>query len=300
MTVYEGCERGHDLPHKTRSVRVELGGPTGYHDHPPIPDRLARTFDIEVWDTDIYPVDDGPYCPAHDAVSQTIVAQGVWEPVGTIMALHVCSGDAPGIMVDFGAQIGWYSTLALMCGRTVQAIESDAENCRLLNDHNVGRFKVAQIPDEFSDRHASVAINYMTVDESRVEILRALFEPIEDEGIVPGSQRIRFAKIDIEGAERWAVAGLWPMIESGQVDHLLVEVTPIFADYYPDLVADLVDAGYEAYLLPAKRTPPWPLDDPAVDLAPLRFGLGPRSGLREFVASWRQEDVWFKREDASW
>lgn len=265
------CQRGHGQ-HRTRQVHLDIGGPTAYRDLAPIPRRFKRSFDMLIWDPAVYPVDGGPYCPAHDAVSETIATHRIWEPQETTLTLQVCSSAELGIVVDFGSQVGWFSLLAMSCFRTVHAYDADAEDVRILR--------------------ASADLNGWGF------MLDSLHARIDaDTRPLPAVARIRLAKIDIEGAEDQAVRVLWPSIEAGLVDHLLIEISPVFADYYPDLVASLLDAGYDGYLLPEKRTPP-----PRLDVFPddLEAGWIDPATARETVASWHQANCWFTRKGATW
>jgi hypothetical protein len=275
MTHWEQiqCQRGHDT-HRWTRVSVSLGGPTGYADLTPIPVRLGRRFEIDVWDPTAYPVDGGAYCCAHDSVSETIAALGVWAPDETTLALTVLDGRAGGRFYDFGAQAGWFTLLAASCGAAVTAFEADAENVRLLQQN-------ATINGW---RHL-IDVEHVRVDERT--------EPLAPESV-------RLAKIDVEGAENHVIRVLWPSIAAGLVDHLLIEITPLFADYYPQLVADLVGAGYRAWVLPPKQHPPVDLADPETALAPYRLDDMPADKLAAMVAGWGQEMAFFSRTGTSW
>jgi hypothetical protein len=273
------CQRGHTT-HATRQVTVDLSQPHGYGDYPQVPARLARAFEMFVYPPDVYGVDGGPYCPAFDAVSETIISHGIWEPRETILTLTVCESaiEEHSFLLDFGAQLGWFSLLAASCGVHALAFDADAVNVETLK--------------------RSAALNPWGE-----HIVCPPAERIGPESpqFVPGAPGpIRLAKIDVEGAEDHVIRSLWPSIEAGNVDHLLIEISPVFADYYPDLVASLIDAGYEAYLLPPKQSPPLLLDDPEHDLAPFRLDTMRAHRLRQTVSEWHQEDVWMKRRDASW
>lgn len=270
-----GCQRGHDH-HAAHTAIVDLAAPHGYADLTPVPRRLARRFDMAVWDARKHPVDGGPYCPAHDAVSETIVNQGIWEPAETVLTLSACLATVPtATVVDFGAQVGWFSLLAASCGLEVTAIEADRANVSLLEESA-----------EANGWGGLIAI--------RPERIGPTTPPLEP------NRTIALAKVDVEGAERDAVRMLWPSIEAGLVQHLLVEVTPAFDGYYPDLVADLVAAGYRAYVLPPKSHPPTVLDRLPADLEPFRIDTLDEASMRELVASWSQEMVWFARPEAAW
>lgn len=260
------CQRGHDT-HAVKLAEVRLGGQSGYHDYPPVPARLARSFEMLVFEWRDY--GDGPYCPGHDAVSETIDLLGIWEPPETIMALTVFETASPGsVFLDLGAQIGWFCMLAASAGVDAVALDADPEPLRLLA--------------------ASARRNHWG---SRIHALRTRIGP-ETQTLPTDS--IRLVKLDLEGAEFDGVRILRPALKAGLVDHVLMEVSPVFSPGYPALVQSVIDLGYEAYALPPKAIPPHRLEDPERDLTPL---VG---DLEVIMESWHQESVWFRREGASW
>lgn len=268
------CQRGHRA-HEVKQTRVVLGGPTPYHDYAPIPERLACSFDMLIYDTDMYPVDGGPYCPAHDAVSETVGTLGVWEPRESILAASVFASSPAGYrFVDLGSQLGWFSLLAMAWGVEALAVDADGANLAVLQE--------------------SAERNGWT---DRLRVSRRRIGPKTKP--LPADVPVRLAKLDLEGAENYGIAMLRPLLDARMIDHLLIEVSPCFDSYYPDLVAALTEQGFEAYLLPEKHQPPWPLDDPERDLAAWRLPEHPIR-LRETVSRWAQEDVWFRHRDASW
>lgn len=268
-TIALGCQRGHDS-HAKHWAHIDLGGPTGFADLTPIPHRLARSFDMLVYDRDDTP---GPLCPATDAVSEMIDVHGVWEPQGTTLALTIIrAGD---YVVDFGCQVGWYSLLALSAGAQVFAIDADAESFGMLID---------AAEKNGWDRRFDGCV--MTIEPGT-------------RPLAPNAD-IRFAKIDVEGSEEHAVRMLWPNIMRGLVDHIQMECSPIFGPGYPELVEQIIAAGYHAFTMPAKGYPPVDLSDPATALAPYRLDLLPRKLRMGKVANCGQMDVWFQREGASW
>ena len=264
------CQRGH-TGHESQLVTIDLAEPHGYTDCTPIPPALVPApFVMHIWPPEQYPVDGGPYCPAHDAVSETIVSHRVWEPRESVLTLGVCK--AGGLVVDVGAQLGWYSLLALASGCQVHAVEADQANLTLL--------EASAADNGWADD--------LTAELVRIDAATPAMEPT----------RIRLAKVDLEGADAEAVRVLWPSIASGFVDHMMIECSPVFVpgEHYPELVASIVAEGYRAYLLPAKQSPPITITAPERDL--VRIDDDPE--LRARVAGWHQEDVWFRREGASW
>jgi hypothetical protein len=269
-----GCQRRHDV-HDLLSVAVDLGRGHGYADCPEIPARFARRFEMLVFDWSRY-AGPGPYCPANDAVSETIDTLDVWEPAETIAVLSACTAAAPGsLFVDFGSQVGWFTLLAASCGVDVIAYEADPANVEALR-HSLAL-------NGWTDRVGIVA--------GRVDADTAPLDPAN-------VGHVALAKIDLEGAEPEAVRVLWPLIEQGRVDHLLVEVSPVFHGRYPSLCVDLVEAGYRMRLVPDKATPPPTMDDLPHDLGP---DLGEDlPAMVAAVTGWHQKNVWFHRDGAPW
>ena len=272
-----GCQRGCDN-HPTRTVQIHLGGPTAYRDLTPIPERFAMEFDIEVWDTDRTPVDGGPYCPARDAVSETIISHGVWEPrETTVLLLALECFDARCVFVDIGAQVGWFSAVAMKVGdKHAVAYEADATVAKVCHNN------LRKIWSDFGGAGPTQKVYTQRITEAT--------PPLDDEYIVH-PDTILVVKIDIEGAEAEAVRVLEPEIDDERVPFILMEVSPVFNDSYPDLVTDLIARGYSAYLMPPKQTPPVAIDD-LMDLVPYQL-YGDLNEIAAQVESWHQEDVVF-------
>lgn len=263
---------GH-VEHATRLVSVDLSVPHQYHDLPVVPEHLHVAFEMFVWEWARYT--GVGHCCGNDVVSETIATLAIWETAETIMCAQVCSTAAHGqVMVDVGAQLGWYSLIAAHQGLRVRAVDCD--------------------PDCVATLVRSFVRNGWQVEP----VLRFVDARLLDgpDRLLHDGEHARFVKIDIEGAEDVAITDLWPALTDGRVDHLLVEVSPCFDDGYPALVARLIDTGYVAYQMPPKRQPPHVLDAP-VWLEPWRMD---RATVEATVASWAQENVWFRREDATW
>lgn len=269
MTGWEmiSCQRGHEQ-HDTREIVVSLGGPTKYRDLPSIPRRFADTFEMEIWDTARYPVDDGLWCPAHDAVSETLVSHGIWEPAETTLMLEAFR--YVDTFVDIGAQLGWYSVLAARAGLNVVAFEADLD--------------VAAVCNRNMARHAHLLAHF------GVHIVRV--GPEAGQLVSPSNERIA-VKIDIEGAEADAVAMLAGAMDN--IDFMLIEISPVFNDTYPDLVAGLIELGFNAYLVPTKQFPPASLQILPDDLAIWDLGSDLEE-VRATVGGWHQQNVLFVRD----
>lgn len=263
------CQAGHDS-HATRNVDLVLCGQTPYHDYAPIPEHLATAFTLNVWDYESY-ADETVYCPAHDAVSETLATLGVWEPCETSLLLHAFKHAPRGSrFLDFGAQIGYFSTLAAVSGIRTLAFEADSECAELIADN-------ARL------NHADELVTVVNVRVDGDTAPLALAAPV------------RVLKIDLEGAENHAIRVCQPLLLAGLVDYVLMEVSPCFDSYYPDLMVDLRDMGYIPHLTPPKRIPPHLLESPLDDVKMFKLDYTD-ANLRAEVASWDQANVWLVRE----
>lgn len=256
---------GHST-HDLLDITVELQGRPEVHEFPAIPDRLARTFRMRVYDYAQYRGFAG-YCTGQDIVSEGLHLSGCWEGFDTLLTLAVLDDAEPGLVVDVGAHIGWYTLLATSCGHRVLAIDADTENLSVL-------------------RINASAQNVGHLVETRNEWIG---EGWKCPGLVV--DEVLLLKSDIEGAEGHLVEGVYDLLKRRQIRYLLLEVSPTLAPGYAETVGRVMDCGYEAAIVPSK--PPSHVReayeaDPLLALglsrvdAPLRLhaALGSRRGLR--------------------
>ena len=165
----------------------------------------------------------GPgWCPGRHAVCDRLRVEGRWEAVDTAPIRKILeNGSRNNLVIDFGAHAGWYTLMAAQLGYMVWAIEGDPDAAHLLR--------------------ANIAMHRL---QDRVTV----FEDWVDTGyILPGvvGRDVELVKSDLEGAERYAVAACKPFLD--RVHHMYLEISPVFADYYPDMVDDLLADGFTAY-----------------------------------------------------
>ena len=224
--IWQKCQAGHDK-HELTKVLTILGK-------------------LWVYNWERYK-DYAGYCTGQDDISRTLMNTGVWEPSDTSWVERVLREAAPGLVLDIGAHIGWYSLIAAKAGHRVVAIEASEENIELLvmNAAALGLYERIQ--------------------------------PIH-EWIGPGPSRLRFGNdeielviIDIEGSEEHAVELLASQFKCRLIKHALIEISPTFNDRYPALVERLQKWGYEA----KKDGQPW---DGKFDFEQANF-LFTRAGL---------------------
>jgi len=202
------------------------------------------------------------YCPAQDIVSRSIDQTGLWEPYESALVVDILTpGDGVGVVLDFGCQVGWYTALATHLGYEVAAIDVNTENLALTHSNALGPF--ADVYLGVVDEHA----------------------PLLDPEML-----VRVAKIDIEGAEQWAIRMLSPTLQARNVAYLLMEVSPVFNDTYPDLVEQVCGYGYDTFVIP--HTAPR-VDNPLETLMKYPLVAEDRRGM---VAAMHQENLLFARK----
>lgn len=245
MTAIE-CSNKTPHEHQTLTVEVDLSKRHGYTDLAQLPEGLAPPpLRMEVWDwTVAAPFDDvtqkdGQWCPARDAVSETIVTFGIWEPSETLALLDVFSKmddqHEDWIFLDIGAQLGWYSILARLSGARSIAVEADPD-VRVILDRNLRNTPGKASPLVLSER----------------------ITPATEAADIPHPTVV---KIDIEGAEPDAVRMIWPAIESGNIKAAMIELSPVFGVDTTSIIRKLMnDNSYRALQMPEKNLPPLPFE----------------------------------------
>ena len=196
MSKYE-CQAGH-TNHETKWVWTAQGK-------------------FLIYDWRQYQDFDG-YCPGQDDVSMTLDLYGHWEAPDWDRARALNLQD--GVVLDFGAHIGWYAITFAEMGHHVVCVEANSANIELLNINLRERNLEAQVI------HSTVeAIDTLTVPD------------------------VRFIKSDVEGAEL-AVFLLCRDIIKRDHPMLLLECSPEFDTYYPEMLQTLIHMGYRSSLLP--------------------------------------------------
>jgi hypothetical protein len=179
--------------------------------------------DMYVYDYEMYMGNSGYYCPGQDDVSMTLATTGQWEKDETTLVQRLLSdGDKEGIVLDFGAHVGWFTILAARLGYRVVAYEGDSENASTL----LKNLKLKKLNDK-------VTIYNQWIDS------RSLPLTINTE--------VELIKCDIEGNERYAINMCEHLIKSKKVNNILIEVSPVFNDSYPMIVNFIKSCGYKAY-----------------------------------------------------
>lgn len=206
-----------------------------------------------------------------DSIQTRIFLTGIWEPpITNIISKSLGKGD---IFIDVGANVGYYTLLAsklvgdagrvysfeaspAVFGRLQNNISAnDMQNVEIFNiavSNEPGKVTIWAAPND-NIGHSTIISSVAEKDghhreaEVRCDVLGA-FVPL------PYLLAARFIKIDIEGAERLAIEGIFPhLIYFAEQTEWLVELSPEFS---PRGQSDIdwvfktfIDAGYSAYLI---------------------------------------------------
>lgn len=156
------------------------------------------------------------YCPGDDCVSRTIAFHKQWEPIETAMVLDILN-RYEGAVIDFGTQVGWYTMIATKLNRDVLAIEGVSEHMTITRANSK--------PDYLWQAHHWVTDTTPVLDAD-------------------GAPPIALVKMDLEGSERHAVRCISALLDADLVANILMEVSPVFNDSYPQIVGDLLYRGF--------------------------------------------------------
>jgi len=171
-----------------------------------------------IWDWQKYAGFEG-YCTGQDDVSMTLDLYGIWEGVDWLRAQRYVDGRE-GWALDFGAHIGWYAVMFAKAGLHVFAVDADPLNCELL-EINAREYGVSSTID---------------VRQTWVADMEALSLPYDPVVLI---------KSDVEGAELDVVTVCRSIIHDSH-PALLLECSPEFDTYYPEMIDDLIEMGYRA------------------------------------------------------
>lgn len=268
---YEHCAVGH-TEHARKNVERN------------IQDELI-TFTIYDWqkyfttlgDNETHPLYD-KYCTGQDIISYCIDRQGMWEPSETKLINDLLNQNRiDDVVIDVGCHIGYYSLLAAKKGYQVAALDSSAENLELLETSMV-----------LNDSWADNIHPYLCWLDEHVPQL-----PLDVESV-------HLLKVDIEGAEEYALAMCQDLFNFNKVRYAIFEVSPSFNDSYPDLVENIVSCGYYLYKIPPND---FGIHQENYDLHPLSTLIEHcevkerGQALKNYIGGLTQENFLFVRHD---
>lgn len=172
-------------------------------------------------------------------VSHQLRENGIWEPFETEVLLQTLKPDS--VFLDVGANLGYFSVVVGAClgsaGRVI-AVEPEPNNACLLRENLrlngiESRVTVAELA--FSDCESSASL-YISRDNFGDHQLHdpGAGRPTVSIDCVRGADwladhvtRLDLVKIDVQGSEFQAVAGLMPLLKTSLPElHMLIELSP--------------------------------------------------------------------------
>lgn len=202
----------------------------------------------------------------NDAIGRRIFKRGSLHPEHTQVLLSLPYNDGD-IILDVGANIGWYSIVLhsnIKHKVKIFAFEPEPRNFQLLkknisNNHvnnivpvnkavaeKTGHSLLFLYYPKNSGRHSLLDINPQTKKSVQVETIR-LDDFLKSQGV--DFKRIKMVKIDIEGYEPFALKGATELLK--HLPYLFIEFSPGLmrnANYDPaKFVKELSDFGFRFY-----------------------------------------------------
>jgi FkbM family methyltransferase len=206
-------------------------------------------------------------CDLRDVIARDVCLAGVYEPQETLV---VRSTLGPGLtFVDVGANWGYFTLLAAaLVGPTghVVGIEPDPRLLlRLRRNVDANRLTWVRVLDvAVAEAEATVSLRgYSARSEnfgvSRVvagalagpDVFQVRARALDD--VLRGFERVDLVKIDVEGGEAGALAGMRRLLAARVVRRLLLELHPAelaeLGRSVHDVYGPLADAGYRGFTI---------------------------------------------------
>lgn len=209
---HNDCGRGH-VVHETVLVPIEFGD---------------LTFDLEVYNSPRYNNTDPPtFCHGDDGVATGLICNKLWEEYETRLVVDILGNEPPGIVLDFGVNVGWYTVIAAKLGHTVIGWEMEPETLALCQ-RNLARSGVS----------ATLIQGFIDDDAPRLH----------------ADADVLFVKADVESHEFGVVEACWDLFEQRRIKYALLEISPVFRPGYAALLSSIIALGYKAYVVPDCRS----------------------------------------------
>ena len=186
-------------------------------------------------------------------ISEAILATGTWEPHVTSVLKNELNKKTGAVLLDVGANMGWFTLLAAglpQCAKVI-ALEPNWGNLQLLykslirNDFG----NVTVYPYAATDARSLVQLTSSSGDtgtgftspvNNETNLDLTIVQGVKLDDLLSGEPRIDIIKMDIDGNEPCAIAGMLGAIEK----HRPV----IMAEFFPKGLRELAGIDPEEYL----------------------------------------------------
>lgn len=263
---------GHSV-HEKMLLSVSLKGKNPILlDVPAFGKEFEMYFNLFVYDWKLYRNTVG-YCAGDDVLAQSVELQGVWEAFETLLFIDILKrGNGKNLVIDIGANVGWYSVIAGRMGYKVKAHEGDEEIAEVLKLN--GR-----------------------LNEFEMELDGEFISTLSKRVIAPLDGEVEFWKCDIEGSELSAFRKYEDYFKEKKVKYAMFEISPVFNDSYPVLIKSIQECGYKVFKVPQKGMKYMEEYEVNPLGSVLKYELIETSDWFEYLRDVRQEDYLFVRSD---
>ena len=200
----------------------------------------------------------------NDYISSWIDKYGVWEENNTnyILDLMTDNQNTDAIIIDIGANIGYYSLLSAAMGYTCYSFEPDPSNFEKLNssitlnnfDNKIKLYKNA-LSNKANETIILSTVGGPIVNHGCLTLLQDFIPTSSNtvpvvtlklDDVIDKNDKILLIKIDVEGFEPEVIEGSLKLIKSGNIQHILIEISPKFRkiEDYIKMICILVQNNY--------------------------------------------------------
>ena len=182
----------------------------------------------------------------NDFISSWIDKYGIWEENNTnyILDLMKNNQNTDAIIIDIGANIGYYSLLSAAMGYTCYSFEPDPSNFDKFNssiklnnfDNKIKLYKNA-LSNKANETIILSTVAGTIVNHGCLTVLKDFIPTSSNtvqcvtlklDDVINKNDKILLIKIDVEGFEPEVIEGSLELIKSGNIQHILIEISPKF------------------------------------------------------------------------
>jgi FkbM family methyltransferase len=182
----------------------------------------------------------------NDFISSLIYKYGIWEESNTnyILDLMKENQNTDAIIVDIGANIGYYSLLSAAMGYTCYSFEPDPSNFEKFNssiklnnfDNKIKLYKNA-LSNKANETIILSTVAGPIVNHGCLTVLKDFIPnssntvqcvTLKLDDVINKKDEILLIKIDIEGFEPEVIEGSAELLKTGNIRHILIEISPKF------------------------------------------------------------------------
>lgn len=210
----------------------------------------------------------------NELLSNSIRKYKIWEPNITDIWINILKdSNKDELVVDVGANIGYYSLLSAAFGFNCYSFEPEKENLKrfkssiMLNlfynkikifenivykESNI-KLDLKRVPGKNKNNGCLSISNVFNKINNIVDTGNNLSIKLDD--VISNDKKICILKIDVEGAELDVIHGCMNILKNKQVKYFIIEISPKFLEikYCKELATEICNYGYELFDIEQKK-----------------------------------------------